>query len=179
MQDTEGFAWHRLRSTPHGGQLCRGISGSFGLESVAALAWNQRQLCYGISGSIRVEQVAALPWNWWQDSPGIGGSFGVEYALQCSEHLSPVDPLAFFLLRILADHIPTTALPLIHHHFLDPQVLRHLLKTTRALEDGAGDLVTASHRHTHDVLTPARAEGVEIPLRHHARIPHKDASAQF
>src|SRR5215813_8289529 len=80
MQDTEGFARHRLRSTPHGGQLCRGISGSFGLESVAALAWNQRQLCYGISGSIRVEQVAALPWNWWQDSPGIGGSFGVEYA---------------------------------------------------------------------------------------------------
>jgi len=43
MQDTEGFARHRLRSTPHGGQLCRGISGSFGLESVAALAWNQRQ----------------------------------------------------------------------------------------------------------------------------------------
>src|SRR5262249_120349 len=81
MQDTEGFARHRLRSTPHGGQLCRGISGSFGLESVAALAWNQRQLCYGISGSIRVEQVAALPWNWWQDSPGIGGSFGVEYAI--------------------------------------------------------------------------------------------------
>src|SRR5262249_5510778 len=88
MQDTEGFARHRLRSTPHGGQLCRGISGSFGLESVAALAWNQRQLCYGISGSIRVEQVAALPWNWWQDSPGIGGSFGVEYAVKEPEQVS-------------------------------------------------------------------------------------------
>jgi hypothetical protein len=47
---------------------------------VAAFAWNQWQLCRGISGSFGVEQAAALPWNQWQDSHGIGGSFRVEYA---------------------------------------------------------------------------------------------------
>ena len=84
MQDTEGFARHRLRSTPRvGWQDSRGIGGSFGVESAAGFAWNRWQACYGISGSVRVEQVAALPWNQWQDSPVIGGSFGVEYA-SCS-----------------------------------------------------------------------------------------------
>src|SRR5262249_60097883 len=73
MQDTEGFARHRLRSTPHGGQLCRGISGSFGLESVAALAWNRWQLWPGISGSFAMESVAAFVWNRWQLCRGIGG----------------------------------------------------------------------------------------------------------
>jgi hypothetical protein len=67
------LAWNRW-------QLCRGIGGSFAVESVAALPWNQRQLCRGISGSFAVERVAAFAWNQWQDSPGIGGSFRVEYA---------------------------------------------------------------------------------------------------
>ena len=44
-------------------QLCRGISGSFHLESVAGLLWNQWQLCRGIRGRLHVESVAALAWN--------------------------------------------------------------------------------------------------------------------
>jgi hypothetical protein len=68
------------------------------------------------------------------------------------QDLPAVSPLAFFLVGIVADHGATTALALAHHHFLDPQVLRYLLKTPRALENVVGDLVPASHRHTDDVF---------------------------
>jgi len=50
------FSWNRW-------QLCRGISGSFAVESVAGLSWNQWQLSCGTSGSFGVESVAALAWN--------------------------------------------------------------------------------------------------------------------
>src|SRR5262249_38336318 len=79
----------------------------------------------------------------------------------------------------MADHRATTALTLSHHHFLDPQVLRHLLKTPRALEDVVGDLVPASHRHTDDVFAPALAESIEVVLGAYPGIAHKDATAQF
>src|SRR4029434_9517952 len=78
-------ASHGVPHPPQGWQPSHGIGGSFAVESVAALPWNQWQACYGISGSFRVERVAALPWNQWQDSPGIGGSFGVEYAPEVVE----------------------------------------------------------------------------------------------
>jgi hypothetical protein len=58
------FAWNRW-------QLCRGISGSFHLESVAGLSWNQWQLSGGTSGSFGVESVAGFPWNRWQLWRGI------------------------------------------------------------------------------------------------------------
>src|SRR4029434_8256849 len=77
-----------------------------------------------------------------------------------TQDLPAVSPLAFFLLGIVADHVATTALALTHHHFLDPQVVCHLLKTTRALEDVVGDLVTTSHRHTYDVRSSVVTDGV-------------------
>ena len=52
-------------------QLCRGISGSFHLESVAGLLWNQWQLSYGTGGSFAVESVAGFTWNRWQLCRGI------------------------------------------------------------------------------------------------------------
>src|SRR5215470_6502559 len=64
------------------------------------------------------------------------------------QDLTAVSPLAYFLVGIVAHDIATTALTLTHHHFLDPQVVSHLLKTPRALEDVVGDFVAASHRHT-------------------------------
>jgi len=42
-----------------------------------------------------------------------------------------------------------------------------------------GDLVPASHWHTDDVFAPARAEPIEVILGDHARIAHKDATAQL
>ncbi len=33
------------------------------MESVAVLPWNERQLCYGISGKFGVESVATFAWN--------------------------------------------------------------------------------------------------------------------
>ena len=61
----------RRLSVRQGWQPSRGISGSFAVESVAGLAWNQWQLSRGTGGSLRVESVAALPWNRWQLSRGI------------------------------------------------------------------------------------------------------------
>jgi hypothetical protein len=52
-------------------QLCRGISGSFHLESVAGLLWNQWQLSYGTGGSFAVASVAGFTWNRWQLWRGI------------------------------------------------------------------------------------------------------------
>ncbi len=54
-----------------GWQLCRGISGSFRLESVAGLRWNQWQLSCGTGGSVAVESVAGFTWNRWQLWRGI------------------------------------------------------------------------------------------------------------
>ena len=54
-----------------GWQLCRGISGSFRLESVAGLLWNQWQLSCGTGGSFAVESVAGFTWNRWQLWRGI------------------------------------------------------------------------------------------------------------
>jgi hypothetical protein len=54
-----------------GWQLCRGISGSVRLESVAGLLWNQWQLCRGTGGSFAVESVAGFAWNRWQLWRGI------------------------------------------------------------------------------------------------------------
>jgi hypothetical protein len=72
------------------------------------------------------------------------GQLGLEF----TQDLPAVSPLACFLLGIVAHDIATTALTLTHHHFLDPQVVRYLLKPPRALEDVVGDFVAASHRHT-------------------------------
>jgi hypothetical protein len=47
-------------------------------SGVATLPWNQWQLCRGMIGSFAMESVATLPWNRWQLSPGISGNFGVE-----------------------------------------------------------------------------------------------------
>src|SRR5215471_6946758 len=67
-----GFARHRPRSTPRvGWQLCRGISGSFRLEWVAGLLWNQWQLWRGTGGSFAAESVAGFTWNRWQLWRGI------------------------------------------------------------------------------------------------------------
>src|SRR5438445_9818529 len=54
-----------------GWQLCRGISGSFRLESVAGLLWNQWPLSCGTGGSFAVESVAGFTWNRWQLGRGI------------------------------------------------------------------------------------------------------------
>jgi hypothetical protein len=59
-----GLPWNRW-------QLCRGISGSFRLESVAGLLWNQWQLSCGTGGSFAVESVAGFTWNRWQLCRGI------------------------------------------------------------------------------------------------------------
>lgn len=40
--------------------------GSFAVESVAGLLWNQWQLSYGTGGSFAVESVAGFTWNRWQ-----------------------------------------------------------------------------------------------------------------
>src|SRR5215510_14342677 len=67
-----GFARHRLRSTPCvGWQHSRGIGGSFRLEWVAGLLWNQWQLWRGTGGSFAVESVAGFTWNGWQLWRGI------------------------------------------------------------------------------------------------------------
>src|SRR5215471_10931661 len=67
-----GFARHRLRATPRvGWQHSRGISGSFRLEWVAGLLWNQWQLWRGTGGSFAVESVAGFTWNRWQLWRGI------------------------------------------------------------------------------------------------------------
>src|SRR2546427_11446695 len=52
-----------LRDPLQGWQASRGISGSFRLDSVAALPWNQWQLSCGTGGSFAVESVAGLAWN--------------------------------------------------------------------------------------------------------------------
>src|SRR2546430_15979735 len=95
------------------------------------------------------------------------------------EGLEAVGAFAFYLLGIVARDIATAWLSIAHLHFLDPQVLRHLLKTPRALEDVVGHLVAAAHRHTDDVFAPARAEPLAVLLGHHPGIAHKDATAQF
>src|SRR5215217_8034757 len=87
--------------------------------------------------------------------------------------------LALFLFGIVTHHVATKAFAFAHDHFLAPQVVRHLLVTAWALEDLMGDLVAASHRHTHDVLATARAELVEVVLGDHAGIAHKHTPAQF
>src|SRR5205823_4934122 len=102
-----------------------------------------------------------------------------QLGFEFTQDLPAVSPLTFFLVGIVADHVATTALALTHHHFLDPQVVRHLLKTTRALEDVVGDLVSTSHWHTDDVFAPALAEPIEVLLGDHPRIAHKDATAQL
>src|SRR5262245_20320305 len=102
-----------------------------------------------------------------------------QFGFEFTQELPAVRPLAFFLLRIVAHDIATTALALTHHHFLDPQVVRYLLKTPWALEDVVGHLVAAAHRHTDDVFAPARTEPLEVLLGHHPGIAHKDAPAQF
>jgi hypothetical protein len=75
-----------------------------------------------------------------------------QLSLEFPQHLPAVRPLAGFLLGIVAHDIATTTLAFTDHHFLDPQVLSHLLKPPWALEDVVGDLVPASHRHTDDVF---------------------------
>src|SRR5207245_10998961 len=60
-----------------GWQLCRGISGSFRLESVAGLLWNQWQLSCGTGGSFAVESVAGFTWNRWQLWRGIRSNSGL------------------------------------------------------------------------------------------------------
>ena len=52
-----------LRDPLQGWQASRGISGSFRLDSVAALPWNQWQLSCGTGGRFAVESVAGLAWN--------------------------------------------------------------------------------------------------------------------
>src|SRR5215467_8072360 len=67
-----GFVRHRLRGPPRvGWQHSRGISGSFRLEWVAGLLWNQWQLWRGTGGSFAVESVAGFTWNRWQLWRGI------------------------------------------------------------------------------------------------------------
>src|SRR5262245_2832910 len=62
-----------------GWQLYRGISGSFRLESVAGLLWNQWQLSCGTGGSFAVESVAGFTWNRWQLCRGIRSQLGAEF----------------------------------------------------------------------------------------------------
>src|SRR2546430_9810680 len=52
-----------LRDPLQGWQASRGISGSFRLDSVATLPWNQWQLSCGTGGRFAVESVAGLAWN--------------------------------------------------------------------------------------------------------------------
>ena len=73
-----GYRWLRPRVAVGSKLLPWG--GSFRLESMAALPWNDWQLSCGISGKLRLESVAAFVWNAWQVCPGISGRFGVEYA---------------------------------------------------------------------------------------------------
>src|SRR5437867_5026952 len=60
-----------------GWQLCRGISGSLRLESVAGLLWNQWQLSCGTGGNFTVESVAGFTWNRWQLWRGIRSPVGI------------------------------------------------------------------------------------------------------
>lgn len=70
----------RLQQVPCGNlpgwQLCPGISGSFRLEWVAALPWNQWQLSRGMGGRLRLESVADFVWNT-QLGHGYGRFLGV------------------------------------------------------------------------------------------------------
>src|SRR5437773_4496510 len=115
-----------------GWQLCRGISGSFRLESVAALLWNQWQLSCGTGGSFAVESVAGFTWNRWQLWRGIrsplpkNGYFAVKSMQNKHEQMvattSPdwgnVGPYA------IPDHVPSVVGLLL-------QLLRH--STARAI----------------------------------------------
>jgi hypothetical protein len=71
-------------------------------------------------------------------------------------------PLALVLVGMVTDDLATAPFSLTHHHFLDSQVIRHLVRAPWALEDLVGHLVTSAHRHTQDVLPAARAELVEV-----------------
>src|SRR5262245_8364301 len=87
-----------------------------------------------------------------------------QLSLEFTQDLLAMGALALFLLRIVADDVATTALPLTHDHFLDPQVVCHLLIAARALEDLSGHLITAAHRHAQDVFPPALAELFQVVL---------------
>src|SRR5262245_30620186 len=135
---------------------------AFGQAQIAAIAMTGPQLTYPLA--------VALPPDFFERS---------QLGLEFPQDLPAVRPLAGFLLGIVAHDIATTAFARTHHHFLDPQVIRHLLKPPRALEDVVGDLVAAAHRHADDVLASALAEPLEVLLGHHARTAHKHAPAQF
>lgn len=64
-------ASHGVLQPPQGWQPSPGIGGSFRLESVAGLLWNQWQLSCGTGGSFAVESVAGFTWNRWQLCRGI------------------------------------------------------------------------------------------------------------
>src|SRR5215510_3212473 len=87
--------------------------------------------------------------------------------------------LALFLFGIVTHHVATAAFAFAHDHFLDAQVVRHLLVTTWALEHLLGHLVTTAHRHTQDVFPPTLTELLEVVLGHHPGIAHKHTTAQF
>src|SRR3989440_8726066 len=141
------LAIHLFGDTPFGGVNAQ--EAAFGQAQIAPIATAGPQLTYPFAGALTSDVFERR-------------QFGLEFM----QELLAVGPLAFFLLGIVAHDIATTALALTHHHFLDPQVLRHLLQTTRAPEDVVGHLVAAAHRHTDDVFAPARAEPLEVLLGH-------------
>src|SRR4030095_15258537 len=77
-QDTDGFP-----------SVARGAATPAG---VAAFPWNRRQLCRGISGSFRLESVASLLWNQWQLLCGTGGRFAVESVARLPRSWGPACP---------------------------------------------------------------------------------------
>src|SRR5215471_313665 len=154
------LAIHLFGGTPFGGVDAQ--EAAFGQAQIAPIATAGPQLTYPFAVALTTD-----------------GFERRQFGLEFTQDLLAVDPLAFFLLGIVAHDIATTALALAHHHCLDPQVVRYLLKTPWALEDVVGHFVAAAHRHTDDVFTPARAEPLEVLLGNHPGIAHEDATAQF
>src|SRR5262245_40090503 len=127
------FAIQLFGRTPFGRVYAQ--QAPFGQTQIAPIATTGPQLAHPLA--------VALPSDFFERR-----QLGFEFP----QDLTAVSPLACFLVGIVAHDIATTTLAFTHHHFLDPQVLGHLLKTPRALEDVVGDLVPAAHWHTDDVF---------------------------
>src|SRR5580765_6548811 len=99
-------ASHGVPQPPQGWQPCHGIGGSFRLESVAGLLWNQWQLSCGTGGSFAVESVAGFTWNRWQLCRGIrNGSQGLEKALYSHLYGVPHQRCIFHKIKNITDHL--------------------------------------------------------------------------
>src|ERR1700674_1040214 len=77
-----------------------------------------------------------------------------EFGRQRLDNLSPVRPLPFGFLRVIAEYITPPPFALAYDHFLHLEIVGHSLIATPMCHDLLGDLITTTHRHTQEIFTP-------------------------